>query len=132
MEFWRLLAHQHWFIVKLGRHELRLCARCSGYLIGIFTLVIINYFIAITMFDILPIPYQIFFCLLLVAPFLVDWLSQTMRLREGNNKVRFITGVVAGIGVYLYQSINFNQDQKVILFFYIALTTVFFYFFSKM
>jgi len=126
MEFWRLLAHQHWFTVKIGRHEIRLCARCSGYLLGIITLVIIKNFIASTLFNTLPITYQISFCLFLVAPYIIDWLTHTKQLRESNNNIRFTTGIAAGIGVYLYQSINFNQFQKVSLFIYIALTTVIF------
>ncbi len=34
VELWRLLAHDHWFTLSLLGRELRLCARCSGYLIG--------------------------------------------------------------------------------------------------
>lgn len=124
MELWRLLAHQHWFTIRFGGHKLRLCARCSGYIIGIFSILSVNYLITITIFNSLSIRYQIFFCLFLVVPLIYDWLTQSMKFREGSNQVRFITGWVAGIGVYLYQSISFTQSYKVIIFLVIVLTTL--------
>ena len=122
MEFWRILAHQHWLTLKFGGRDIKLCARCSGYLVGVITIFVLNYFIVITMFSALSFPHQMFLCLTLITPLIYDWLTQSMKIREGSNRARFITGVVAGIGIYLYQSINFNQNYKVIFFTFIGLT----------
>lgn len=63
------------------------CARCTGILLGylIFPLVYLG---------IIRIP--IILIILLNMPILIDGLSQNMGLRESNNKLRLMTGILSG------------------------------------
>jgi len=76
-------------------HTLPICARCTGLLIGIaagFLLPATGY---------LPSVVAIGLALLLVAPLLVDGLTQLAGLRHSTNSQRIVTGAIAGLGVAL-------------------------------
>lgn len=64
-----------------------LCARCTGILMGYFTLPIFHFNI------IRPSLLIIFF---LMVPMLLDSITQAMGYRESNNALRFITGFLGG------------------------------------
>lgn len=115
MELWRLIAHQHWFTIRVRRHELRLCARCSGYLFGFFSLTVLSV-IGPPVFQSIHIQNQLIVLMLLTMPLVLDWLTQSWGLRESNNALRFITGTFLGIGVSLYSSIIFIPTLKTPLF----------------
>ncbi len=40
-------------------------------------------------------------CILLVVPLALDWITQAWKVRESNNKFRFLTGSILGFGVVL-------------------------------
>lgn len=114
MELWRLVAHRHWFTLRIFDREMRVCARCSGYLIGFFSLTAFRNFFVLPIFHSLKIPHQLLLCFLFVVPLTYDWLTQSWGLRDSNNKLRLLTGAVLGIGVsllYSSEAIPFFKTQ---------------------
>ena len=74
---------------------LGLCSRCFGiYLAGLFGCLFIHFFPR------LRITVTVFFLLLL--PCIVDGATQYLDFRISNNPLRFITGLLAGLGFSLY------------------------------
>jgi uncharacterized membrane protein len=106
MELWQLFAHKHWFTLRALGLELRLCARCSGYLVGFLSFTALGGVAGLPAFLALPFQHQLFICAMLTAPTAVDWLTQSLGLRESNNALRFITGASLGAVVSLYSSIT--------------------------
>jgi uncharacterized membrane protein len=86
--------------------ELRLCARCSGYLVGFLSFTALGGVAGLPAFRTLPFQHQLLICAILTAPTAVDWLTQSLGLRESNNALRFITGASLGAVVSLYSSIT--------------------------
>ena len=106
MELWQLFAHKHWFTLRALGLELRLCARCSGYLAGFLSYTVLGSVAGLPSFPALPIQYQLLICAMLMTPTAVDWLTQSWGLRESNNALRFITGASLGAVVSLYSSLT--------------------------
>lgn len=117
IEIWRLVAHRHWFTFNLIGKEIRLCARCSGYITGFFLSMIFNNFIRVFVFPSISIRLQLLFCITLIIPLTIDWVSQSWGLRTSNNSLRFATGVLIGISVFLLFSID--APSKMITEFYL-------------
>ncbi|PKL66209.1 MAG: hypothetical protein CVV28_11940 [Methanobacteriales archaeon HGW-Methanobacteriales-1] len=69
---------------------LPLCARCTGTLIGIFTLPIFHWVI---------ISPSLVVILVLGLPALLDGITQFVGWRESNNKLRLITGFLLGMSI---------------------------------
>jgi uncharacterized membrane protein len=122
MELWRLFAHQHWFTVKVLGIELRLCARCSGYLTGFLSLTALGSVATLSAFKMLTLQSQLLICLILITPSTVDWLTQFWGLRESNNALRFITGMSLGAAVSLYSSMMSFADSMFL--FILAILTI--------
>lgn len=120
MEIWRLFAHNHWFKVNFFGKELRLCARCTGYSISLLILSVINNLNILIFLKTIDINLKIFLCFLLIIPLSFDWLTQSLRWRESNNKLRLITGAISGIGVFIFLSIQVAPTWKEFYSIYIA------------
>ncbi|MCX6654449.1 MAG: DUF2085 domain-containing protein [Candidatus Bathyarchaeota archaeon] len=121
MELWRLLAHRNWFTLRAFGLELRLCSRCSGYLAGFLFLTVSRSVIGLQAFQALPTQNQFIICMLFSMPLILDWLTQSWGLREGDNITRFITGAILGMGISLYYVTEFSPDLKAPLFVLTAL-----------
>ncbi|UCD44064.1 MAG: DUF2085 domain-containing protein [Candidatus Bathyarchaeota archaeon] len=106
MELWRLLAHGHWFTVRFHGGELRLCARCSGYVSGALSVIALNSFGGLGFYSSLDVAQQVLACLLLLLPASVDWVTQTHGWRQSNNGLRFATGAAMGVCVFLFLFID--------------------------
>jgi uncharacterized membrane protein len=79
---------------KFRNHYFPVCARCTGFYIGTF-----SYFLAVYF---LYIPYTINFIIcavLMLVPTFIDGTTQLKGTRESNNTLRFVTGLIGGIGL---------------------------------
>lgn len=102
MEYWRLLAHSHWLTLRVLGREIRLCARCSGYALGLLSSAALRYSFGLGPFTSLNVGLQFLVCLLLILPLTFDWLTQSWGLRESNNRLRLLTGAMLGVGTSLF------------------------------
>jgi uncharacterized membrane protein len=113
---WRLFAHNHWITLKFFGKELRLCARCSGYLSGYLLLKILSFFSTVPSFLKFGISEQLALSTLFSIPAVLDWTTQSCHFRTSNNSTRFVTGTSLGAGVFLLQFGTASFHQKVILY----------------
>lgn len=120
MELWRLAAHRHWLTLRIFDREVRLCSRCSGYVVGFLTLLGFLNLFELPLFHSLTIRSQLFLCFLFVVPLASDWLTQSWGLRDSNNGLRLLTGVVLGVGVALLHSSEAMPYLKTLFYVYIA------------
>lgn len=69
------------------------CSRCTGVYIASFSyfIYVYYYFVEYTNFLILA-------ALIMIMPMFIDGLSQFLNLRESNNIIRLLTGLIGGIG----------------------------------
>ncbi len=76
------------------------CARCTGfYISGIATIILINLY---------PVPYSLTTLLIgiiLLIPYAIDGFTQLFEIRESNNILRLITGLLGGVGIILIYDI---------------------------
>ena len=72
------------------------CARCTGfYISGIASIILLNF---------IPVPYSLTTLLigiLLLIPCAIDGFTQLFEMRESNNILRLITGLLGGVGLIL-------------------------------
>ncbi len=66
-----------------------LCARCTGIYLGYAIFIPIIFFFKI----------NIWYSLLAIAPTTIDGLTQAYCKRDSNNTLRFLTGILAGLGL---------------------------------
>lgn len=76
-----------------GRY-LPVCARCTGFYIGAFSYFIYAYFMYVE-YSI----YMILVALLMVTPAFLDGITQLISIRQSKNSLRFITGLIGGLGL---------------------------------
>lgn len=112
MEIWRLLAHNHWFTLNLYGYRLRLCARCSGYILGFTTplLVIDN---TANPLGFLGSRFQLMTCFLLTLPLALDWVTQSWGLRESSNWLRMTTGILLGLDIFFFSRLNLTAGRTI-------------------
>jgi uncharacterized membrane protein len=115
LEYWKLLAHNHYFTLNIFGHKLRLCARCSGYLLGILTSIFyFNYLSNPLVF--LDLGFQQQTCVILALPYALDWITQSWGFRESSNPVRLVTGILLGVDLILFSSIGSSLQESRITF----------------
>ena len=94
----------HAFKVQLNGHTYFVCARCSGFYLGI----IIGFPISFAMLLFFPIFYSLgpigttIIAIGLALPAMLDWSTQRLALRESRNALRFGTGLPAGFSLVWY------------------------------
>lgn len=111
MNFMNLICHrkpERSFFIK--NHQFPVCARCTGFYTGLAIFLIYNYF-----FEIEPNLTLLLFSIILLIPVSLDGFTQLFGLRESNNKLRFITGLIGGIGLIIFLKIVIGELIKVII-----------------
>lgn len=119
---WRLFAHNHWFTIKIFGLEVRLCSRCTGYTVGYFICRILSFLSAFSIFYTLETTVQLALCLLLLMPFALDWTTQSWGLRDSNNRLRFLTGLILGISVSLLSFSRIPVNLRLMIYFGLGTT----------
>jgi len=100
---WKLLIrHRHWITLEFGKRRLGVCARCSGTILGFFSLITLTNVTELSAFSNLGLQQQMLVCVLLIMPSGLDWLSQAYGLRESTNFLRGATGFLEGFSVGLF------------------------------
>jgi len=112
MELWRLLAHNHWLTLNLYGYELRLCARCSGYLVGFTAPLLISGRVA-KLSESLDTRVQLIACFLLALPYAVDWVTQSWGMRESSNRLRLVTGILMGMDIFLFSRLDIISGRAI-------------------
>ncbi|MFX1342920.1 MAG: DUF2085 domain-containing protein [Promethearchaeota archaeon] len=94
----------HAFKVQLDGRTYYVCARCSGFYLGI----ILGFPISFAMLLFFPIFYSLgpigttIIAVGLALPAMLDWSTQRLALRESRNALRFGTGLPAGFSLIWY------------------------------
>ncbi len=111
MKYSRLICHrlpERSF--HLRNHQFPVCARCTGFYTGLAIFLIYNF--------LFPINYTLtvlIISIFLLIPTSIDGLTQYMGLRESNNNLRFITGLIGGFGLIILFKIIFKIIYEVFL-----------------
>lgn len=79
---------------KIGGRYFPVCSRCTGIYLGAFTYFAVVYWVYVQ-YNLV----NIFMACLMGFPTLMDGLTQLYLPRESNNPFRFLTGILAGIGL---------------------------------
>lgn len=101
MSFTKYLCHripERSFFIK-GR-QFPVCARCTGFYTGLAIYLIYNYFYGHN-YDLNTLILSI----ILMIPVAIDGLTQYFGPRESTNPLRFITGLIGGIGLIIFLKI---------------------------
>ena len=102
----------HAFKIQLNGRTYYVCARCSGFYLGI----LFGFLISFLMLLFFPICYSLgpigttIIAIGLALPAMLDWSTQRLALRESRNALRFGTGLPAGFTLswYLLAPIDFS------------------------
>ncbi|MEE1156827.1 MAG: DUF2085 domain-containing protein [Methanobrevibacter sp.] len=81
-------------------HQFPVCARCTGFYTGLIVFLIYNCFF--------PVNYSLnllIISIILMIPTAVDGFTQFLGLRKSNNNLRFVSGVIGGIGLIIFMKI---------------------------
>lgn len=97
----KLIAHSHWVTLRIGGRSLKVCARCTGCVVGFSLLLLLTLLVSFKAFTALPVHWQLLICVLFATPAILDWLTQSYGLRSSSNRLRIATGFLEGVGVAL-------------------------------
>ena len=87
------------FTLSFRGKEVHFCARCSGVILGFIGGLLVTLFIN---FDIQPF-YALIGAVGLAIPATIDWGTQKLGYRESINPIRFISGLLLGMGIVSLQ-----------------------------
>lgn len=110
----RLLAHNHWFTIRVLGRELHVCARCSGTVLGFLALQVLIQ--SMKLLD-HPIPLNLGFIvsIILALPSIVDWTTQSLGFRQSTNRLRSAAGFCSGVGVALLSLTDASLTTKFLI-----------------
>lgn len=95
MDYAKIICHrkpERSFFIK--GYQFPVCARCTGFYISLALYFIYTYYFYVDYTF-----YLISFGIFLLIPALVDGVTQFIGLRESNNQIRMITGLLGGLGL---------------------------------
>ncbi|WP_407424883.1 DUF2085 domain-containing protein [Methanobrevibacter sp.] len=78
----------------IGGHQFPVCARCTG-----FYITLILYFIYAYFFFVDYTPFLIALAVIFLIPAILDGLTQLLTDSQSNNALRFLTGLLGGLGL---------------------------------
>ena len=75
-------------------HQFPVCSRCTGFYISLIAYFVYTYYFFVDYNLVL-----LLFAVILLIPTAIDGLTQLFEYRESNNTLRFITGLLGGLGL---------------------------------
>jgi uncharacterized membrane protein len=99
-----LIRHGHWITISFANRQVNVCARCTGTVLGFFSIFGLGSATKMLNLSNLPFQEQLLICILLALPAGLDWLTQAYGLRESTNSIRGTTGFLEGIAVALFST----------------------------
>jgi uncharacterized membrane protein len=111
LEYWRLLAHNHWFTLNVLGSKVRLCARCLGYLLGFISSFFILDYLSYPL-GFLDNSVQQLVCILLALPYALDWVTQSWGFRQSSNPLRLTTGILMGVDIFIFSKLGSNLQAS--------------------
>ena len=132
MEYWRLLAHNHWFTLNVLGSKVRLCARCLGYLLGFIAPFFVLEYFRVDPLGFLDPDIRRLACVLLALPLALDWVTQSWGMRKSNNWIRLATGILMGVDVFLFSRLGSSLQTRRFIFVGVALSLAFIGYLGKL
>lgn len=80
----------------INGHQFPVCARCTGFYTTIIMYTVYAYYVPIVY-----TPEYVLFGVLLCVPAILDGTTQLLEFRQSNNFLRFVTGILGGIGLMI-------------------------------
>lgn len=121
----QLLAHRHWITLHAFGRELRLCARCSGVVLGFLSLKALLIALVSSLDNFIPFQTGFSISLILALPAIIDWTTQSLGFRESTNNLRVLTGFFEGVAVGLLSQTEAPSSTKLLVISIIALSILF-------
>nr|MDO8099363.1 DUF2085 domain-containing protein [Candidatus Njordarchaeota archaeon] len=84
--------------IQLGGNVVYVCARCTGIFTGLFSAFLVLGLVPQLIFS---GEESVIIGSLFILPVYIDWATQSTGTRESNNKLRVLTGFIAGYGMSL-------------------------------
>lgn len=109
----KLLAHRHWITFQIFNKKLRLCARCTGIVLGFVSLRLGTVLLASSF--VLPATTGVILAFSFALPSIVDWLTSKLQLRHSNNTVRMLTGIFEGGGIGLLSLTTLSISLRILI-----------------
>jgi uncharacterized membrane protein len=109
----KLFAHQHWITLQVFNKQLRLCARCTGIVLG-FVLLRSGTVLFAASFA-LPAITGVILAFSFALPSIIDWLTSKLHLRHSNNTARMLTGIFEGVGIGLLSLTNLSLPLRILI-----------------
>lgn len=79
---------------KIKGHYFPVCSRCTGFYIGVFSYFVWVYFVYVEY-----TVYLISIAIIMLIPAFLDGFTQLIGRRVSNNGLRFLTGLIGGVGL---------------------------------
>jgi uncharacterized membrane protein len=109
----KVFAHQHWITLHIFDKKLRLCARCTGIVLG-FIFLKLSMVLSASSFA-LPATTGVVLAFSFTLPSIIDWLTSKLQLRHSDNTVRMLTGVFEGGGIGLLSLTNLSLFLRILI-----------------
>ena len=118
----KLFAHQHWITLRFFDKKLRLCARCTGIVLGFIFLRLGTVLFALSF--VLPATIGLILAFSFALPSILDWLTNKLKLRQSNNTVRMLTGILEGGGIGLLSLTNLSLSLRILIITFISISVI--------
>lgn len=123
LSYWKkLLAHRHWITLRLFDKQLRLCARCTGIVLGFTSLKTGSILYSSSI--IFPSTIGFLLALFFTLPSIIDWMTHNLNLRQSNNSVRILTGFLEGLGIGLLSFTNLSVVTRVLVIIFLGASVI--------
>ena len=118
----KLFAQQNWITLQVFNKKLRLCARCTGIVLG-FIFLRLGTVLFSSSFA-LPATTGVILAFSFALPSIIDWLTSKLQLRHSNNTVRMLTGTFEGGGIGLLSLTSLSQSLRILIIAFIGISII--------